>query len=322
MRPPAERPAGRSSDLRGLADAMADAVAGLPGEPPDEADYQATAAQLGRWENEPGPYLPLRPQGHIETGQDRPPPGWPPGLVLARDLMLASLLPPTLAAAQAAPGQIAGYALQVLALAAATHPAGPEIGTLPYRSHSEAMLSWKAGPADPRAAFRDRYESDAAEFAAALADPAGGAPPGQAQSLRQWEAAIHRCWGIATALTLSGQIDRSTLNDAGQLREPPDQLRQVARSSFHQQLHDEGFTAGLPHWHLAHRLVVNVLYQSLACLGLTATQRYYLCYGLSEATDRSLGRSWSQRLTGYAHGGTVTRPASAAAPAGAVTGAR
>jgi hypothetical protein len=300
VRPPANHPASRSRDLSGLAAAIGDAVADLAGAPPEPADYLATASELGRWENIAGPYLPLRPHGHVEIGTDQPPPTWPAGLVLARDLMLARLLTPTLAAAAAATDQIAPYAMRVLALAAGAHPGGVELGTLPYRSHSEAMLSWNAGATDLRTTFRTRFDTDSADFATALADPIGSAPPEHAESLRLWASGVAHCWGIATALALSGQVDRAALNDAGRLQSPPLPLHGTAASPFHDQMHADGFDTTLPYWHVAHRMVVNVIYQSLSCLGLSAVQRYYLCYGLAEATDTSLGLTWSQRLSGYA----------------------
>lgn len=309
VRPPAGHPVPPASrDVRGLAAAIGAAAADLDGTPPAQAHYLATAAELGRWENTPGPYLPLRPQGHIEVGAYSPPAGWPDGLVLARDLMLSRLLLPALAAATVITGGVAGYALRVLALAAAAHPGGIEFGTLSYRSHSEAMFSWKAGQVDLRKEFRSRLAADGGDFAAALADPVGSAASGQAASLRQWDAAVHQCWGIGTALALSGQISREALNLAGRIQEPPVLLRSSSRSAFHDQLSSDGFDENLLYWHLAHRLVLNVLYQSLSCLGLTPLRRYYLCYGLSEATDRLLGQSWSDRLAGYA----ATRAATSA----------
>lgn len=306
VRPPAGRPASRSRDLAPLAEAMRDAVAGDTGTAPDEAKYLADAEELGRWENVPGPYLPLHPPGHVEVGEDQPPEGWPAGLVLARDLMLARMLRPTLSAAAAAQEQFPAYAMRVLSIAAGTHPGGTELGTLPYRSHSEAMLSWKAGTANPREAFRNRFAGDRSGFEAALADPYASAPPEHVASLREWAAAVEHCWGVATALVLSGQVDRTTLNEAGRLRDAPSQLHETKTSAFHEQMHTDGFDGRLPNWHMAHRLVVNVLYQALSCLGLTAVQRYYLCYGLSEATDHSLGLSWSQRLSEYAGGRVVS----------------
>ncbi|HEY1484704.1 MAG TPA: hypothetical protein VGF84_01295 [Micromonosporaceae bacterium] len=304
MRPPAGDAPSRARDISGLTTAVADAAASLSATPPAIEDYLTQACSLGRWENIPEPYLPLHPQGHVEVGPDVPPDGWPDGLVLARDLMLARLMNPILSGAASA-ADIAPYALRVLAIVAATHPAGIEIGTLPYRSHSEAALTWRAGDTSLRTIFDGRLADDTKLFADALADPIGSAPAAEVDSLRLWRDAAHHCWGIGTGLALSGQVGRNALNAAGRLVESPDAVRGVDASAFHDQMNSDGFTALLPYWHLAHRMVVNVVYQSLATLGLRPVARYYLCYGLAEATDLTLGSTWSERLTGYAQARTA-----------------
>jgi hypothetical protein len=299
VRPPAGDRPSRARDLTGLIAGIGAAIEPLHGTPPDSDTYLAQAEALGRWENVPGPYLPVQPQGHIDVSPEVPPAGWPDGLVLARDLMLARLMNPILSGAAHA-NEIAPYALRVLSIVAATHPAGIEIGTLPYRSHSEAALTWRAGATTLRSAFDGRFGNDSALFHAALTDPIGSAPAGEVESLRLWQDAAQHCWGVGTGLALSGAIDRGALNAAGRLIDSPDVVRGAETSAFHEQMNSDGFSALLPYWHLAHRLVVNVIYQSLACLGLSAVSRYYLCYGLAEATDHLLGSTWSQRLTGYA----------------------
>jgi hypothetical protein len=306
VRPAAEHSANRAHDLTGLAASIGERVAELPADEPDPERYLALAEQLGRWENVAGPYLPLRPHGFVQVGPAESAQTLGPPLELARDLMLARLLTPMLRAADAAQDRIAGYAMRLLALAAQSHPGGIELGTLPYRSHAEAILTFTGGTADLRATFDARLAVDNAEFDQALADPIGSAPDHHQDSLRLWSGALAGCWGIAEALILSGAIDRRALDEAGRLRTLP--VRGGLPSPFHEQMRVLNFRAEQPFWHLAHRLVVNVLYQSLTGLGLSALQRYYLCHGLSEATDRALHQSWSQRLVQYAW-----RPAGAAA---------
>lgn len=296
VRPPAGHPADCTAPFGTLVTAVRDIAASLTGTPPAEAGYLATARQLGRFENVPEPYLPLHPQGHVETGADLPPTGWPDGLVLARDLMLARLLMPVLTAASAADDDLASYAMRVLALTAHTHPGGAEFGMLSYRSHSEAVLSWNAGKSGLRSAFAARSSAASGDFDQALADPVGSASPAIRDSLLAWRLAVQHCWGIGFALTLGGAIGPDALNDAGRLRDLPAELRTAAMSSFHQQLRSDGFDENALYWHAAHRMVVNVIYLSLSCLGLTPIQRYFLCYGLSEANDRALGRTWAQRF--------------------------
>lgn len=296
VRPPAGHPVECAGHFGTLEAAIRALACELEGTPPAAADYVAAARQLGRFENVPGPYLPLRKQGHVETGVAGLPPGWPAGLVLARDLMLARLLAPVLAAAAVAGDDLPGYAMRVLALTAMTHPGGTEFGLLSYRSHSEAMLAWKGAQTSLRSAFAARSSAASADFTSALADPAGSAAPGLRDSLLMWSLAVQHCWGIGYALTLTGAVGTRALNEAGRLADLPAELHSARLSSFHEQLRADGFDENTLFWHAAHRMVVNVVYLSLACLGLTPIQRYFLCYGLSEASDKILGRTWADRF--------------------------
>lgn len=308
VRRAATGPADIEPALDRLEDAIRTLAADLRGSSPTEADYLATAEELGRWENQPGPYLPLHPHGHVERGIDKPPANWSAELVFVRDLMLAALLEPVVAAAGVVEDDdLLSYAARVLALVAESHPGGTLVGTWSYRSHCEAMLSWNLSSVNPGKAFRARFEADGAEFVATLDNPIGTAPARHVESLQRWRSGIERCWGIATAAALQGQIDASVLNSVGRMQEAPTALTAAERSKFHESMHSWSFDPNGVFWHLAHRMVVNLTYQSLAGLGLTALQRYYLCFGLSEASDRATGKTWAERIASYAEARAASR---------------
>ncbi|MFJ5230371.1 hypothetical protein ACIQBJ_10795 [Kitasatospora sp. NPDC088391] len=287
----------RSNTLRTaeFAEFAAAAARALDAEPPDEAAYLARAAELGRWENVEPPFPPLRPQGYVEVSDQDPHPGWAPALVQARDQLSAHLLEPVLASAALDGADVPRHLARVLALLARSHPYGIGVGTLPYRSHVEGVMSAVGARTDLRTVFRSRYAQDADFFAAALTD---GPPAGEAAALDAWRLGFARCWGAAEALTSTGLVDEEVLAAVGAVTPPTDDL--PVPSAFHTVARHSGLTAQEPYWQTAHRLVLNTLYTALTCFGISPLQRYYLCFGLSEAADGLLGRSWLERLADFA----------------------
>lgn len=315
VRPLAEVPL-RLDDFAAAAGRIAARTAA---EPPSEADYLERAAQLARWEGVSTPLLPLRPQGFTEVGPAARPDRWSDELLDARDQLAGRLLDPVLGSASLPAAGLLPHAARVMALCALAHPFGIGIGTLPLRSHVEGIWSATGGTADLRTAFAERFERDRAVFLAALAGPEATAAPayladaanaadaahladasdapdladGEAALLRSWNEALHACWGTATALAASGGLDESRLAVAP-AREAP--LANGVPSPFHRAARQAGLEDRQPYWHIAHRTLLNVLYTTLSCLGITPLQRYYLCFGLSSAADALLGEDWSQRL--------------------------
>ncbi|WP_405016171.1 hypothetical protein OHV05_02915 [Kitasatospora sp. NBC_00070] len=276
--------------------ALAAELAGsLPAEPPDGAAYLARAAELGRWENVHPPFPPLRPQGYVELSAEDPHPDWAPALVQARDQLSAHLLEPVLGSVALDGTDLLRHLARVLALLARSHPYGIGVGTLPYRSHVEGVMSAVGARTDLRTVFRARYAQDAAFFASALTD---GHPAEQAAALDAWQLGFARCWGAAEAMAAGGLVDQSVLAAVGAVTAPTDD--RPVPSAFHSAAHHSGLTAQEPYWQLAHRLVLNTLYTALTCFGVSPLQRYYLCFGLSEAADELLGESWLERFAGFA----------------------
>ncbi|MFC1432251.1 hypothetical protein ACEZDB_16505 [Streptacidiphilus sp. N1-3] len=280
--------------LDGFAAAAGRIASELAAAPPSEAEYLDRAEQLARWEGVPAPYLPLRPQGFSEVGPALLPDRWSGELLDARDQLAGRLTEPVLAAAALPTAVLLPHAARVLALCARAHPYGIGIGTLPLRSHTEGIWSATGGTADLRTAFTERFEQDRALFTAALSglDAADAADP-ETPVLRSWNDALHACWGTATALAAAGSVDEGRL-EVARLRSAP--LANGVPSPFHRTARTSGVSDRQPYWHIAHRLLLNVLYTSLGCLGVTPLQRYYLCFGVSSAADALLGEDWSQRL--------------------------
>ncbi|MEV4613092.1 hypothetical protein AB0K43_10885 [Kitasatospora sp. NPDC049258] len=287
----------QSNTLRpdGFAALAAELAGALPAAPPDEAAYQARAAELGRWENVEPPFPPVRPQGHVEVSDQDPHPGWAPALVQARDQLSAHLLEPVLGSAALEGTDVLRHLARVLALLARSHPYGVGVGTLPYRSHVEGVMSAVGARTDLRTVFRSRYAQDAGFFAAAVT---GERPEDEAAVLDAWRLGFARCWGAAEAMTAAGLVDEAVLAAVGAVTAPTDD--RPVPSPFHSAAHHSGLTAQEPYWQIAHRLVLNTLYTALTCFGISPLQRYYLCFGLSEAADELLGESWLERLAGFA----------------------
>ncbi|MHA6765683.1 hypothetical protein [Streptacidiphilus sp. PAMC 29251] len=278
--------------LDGFAAAAGRVASSLGAAPPEEHAYLARAEQLARWEGVPAPYLPLHPQGFSSTGPAPAPDHWSEELLGARDQLAGRLLGPLLGSAALPPTALLPHAARVLALCARAHPYGIGIGTLPLRSHTEGIWSATGGTADLRTAFTERFEQDRALFAAALSDPEGGGD-GELPLLRSWNEALHSCYGTATALAAAGGVDEESLA-VSQLAQPP--LENGVPSPFHRAARLAGLARRQPYWHIGHRMLLNVLYSALSCLGVTPLQRYYLCFGISSAADELLGEDWSQRM--------------------------
>ncbi|MEZ0090961.1 hypothetical protein [Streptacidiphilus sp. EB129] len=267
----------------------------LAAEPPSEQDYLARAGQLARWEGISEPLLPLRPQGFTAVGTAEAPDQWSDELLDARDQLAGRLLEPLLGSAGLPSPVLLPHAARILALCALAHPFGIGIGTLPLRSHTEGIWSATGGTTDLRTAFSERFDQDRAVFLAALSGlAAADTADGEAALLHSWNDALHAGWGTATALAASGSVDEGRLAVAA-LRKAP--LENGIPSPFHRAARLAGLNEHEPpYWHIAHRLLLNVLYSALSCLGITPVQRYYLCFGVSSAADLILGEDWSQRL--------------------------
>jgi hypothetical protein len=266
----------------------------LPAHPPDDPSYRARAAELARWEGISEPLGSVHPQGFTVTGAAVNPPGWSDALVEARDQLAGTLLEPILASARLPAAGLLPHAARVMALCALAHPYGIGSGTLSMRSHAEAMLAAMGGTVDLRTAFAERFEQDRPLFLAALADPATTPTTGSDPAASVlWNDAVHACWGAAQALTAAGVIDETDLM-VGALPEAP--MSNGVHSPFHHAVRLSRINDWQPYWHVAYRLIVNVVYSALSCLGVTPLQRYYLCFGLSSAADEVLGESWEERV--------------------------
>jgi len=289
------RPLGATPvDLGRFTTVAGEIAAQLTASPPDEPDYLTRAAQLARWEDVSAPLLPLHPQGFTETRPVATPHGWSEDLLRSRDQLAGLLLEPILASAQLPPADVLPHAARILALCALAHPYGIGPGTLSMRSHTEAILSATGGTVDLRASFVERFERDRAVFLAALRDPAiAGTGGGEPAATYRWANALHACWGAALAITAAGIVDEDDLL-AGQLPEAP--MANGIHSPFHHAVRLSGINEWQPYWHVAYRLIINIVYSSLSCLGITPLQRYYLCFGLSCAADEILGEDWEQRV--------------------------
>jgi|GEM_PF-6242196 len=297
-------------ELDGFLQLAARTAARLGGTPPSTEQYLSRATELARWENVDEPLLPLRPQGFAEVVPAVEPASWTPGLLLARDQILSAFLDGVLRATED-DGDVAWYATRVLALLARSHRYGLGIATLPYRSHAEGVSSALGASVNLREVFAERFARDRDRFAQAL----GESDPEPSDPLYPWHTAMQRAWGVAEALAASHQVDDQALNRAGQMEMP---VANPTASQFHTTVRRSGFAGLKPYWQTAHRLILNALYPSFTCLGLTPVQRYYACYGLSEAVDLQLGESWLERVRRFASashdGAQFARDLAAGAP--------
>ncbi|MFC4147646.1 hypothetical protein ACFO0M_15425 [Micromonospora mangrovi] len=283
--------ADREADLTTLAAEAGALAAARPTPTPDEASYLRRASDLARWENVRQELSPVHPHGHVEVVPHQPRPANAPALALAADQILGRFLEPMLASAALRDDEILPHLAAVLAMLARTHPRGISAGVLPYRSHVEGVSSATGNHTDLRARYAQRYPHDEDVFRTALT----GEP---SPALRAWEAAFLYAWGVAEGLTCAGSVTDRAIQEA--IGPTPLPLGTPVRSDFIGEILQTGLVADPSYRHVAHRVVLNVLYWSLTCFGITPLQRYYLCYGLSEATDQITGETATQRLHRFA----------------------
>ncbi|MFE1322076.1 hypothetical protein [Kitasatospora phosalacinea] len=258
---------------------------------PEQETYLRRAGELARWENVRDELLPHHPQGTVTTEPHRP---RADSLALSRavDQIMGRFLEPVLGSLTVPEADLLPHLAQVLALLARTHPRGISAGALPYRSHAEGVASATGKHTDLTTAFAARYAKDRPVFLDALQAPVHG------DTLRAWERAMQYAWGVAEAHTAGQAVDDRVLQNAsgGDWEHP---LGTPVRSDFIGELLDGGLMRSPSYRHIAHRIVLNVLYTSLTCFGITPMQRYYLCYGLGEGTDEVTGTSSIERVRAF-----------------------
>ncbi|GAA1194736.1 hypothetical protein GCM10009664_69700 [Kitasatospora gansuensis] len=259
---------------------------------PDQETYLRRAQELARWENVQDELLPCHPQGRVTTEPHRPRAD-SPALSQAVDQIMGRFLEPVLGSLAVPEAELLPHLAQVLALLARTHPRGISAGALPYRSHAEGVASATGRHTDLRSAFAARYGSDREVFLDALRAPV------LTDTLRAWERAMQYAWGVAEAHTAGQAVDEHVLQDAAGGGEWEHPLGAPVRSDFIGELLDGGMLRKPSYRHIAHRIVLNVLYTSLTCFGITPMQRYYLCYGLGEGTDELTGESSIERVRAF-----------------------
>lgn len=262
---------------------------------PAEAEYLARAEQLARWESVDPPFLPLCPQGTVRLERLAVPVGWPTQLMQVRDQITGRYLELVLRTAELARQERLPVLMRVMAALARSHPRGIGFGTLPYRSHVEGVASATGSHTDVRSAYAARFADDHDQFRSALLDPIDD------PLIIGWREAFCYAWGIAEGVVAAGGVDDEALTDAAG-RRPVEPMGPLVRSEFFAELHSTGLVQDPPYLHVAYRIVLNTLYSTLSCFGVSPLQRYYLCYGLAEATDRHLGEDANSRVRRIAAG--------------------
>ncbi|WP_158702531.1 hypothetical protein [Kitasatospora sp. MMS16-BH015] len=287
------RPYGeRAVDASGFTAVAAELAAARAGRTPDQESYLRRAAELARWENVEDELLPCHPQGHVTAEPYRPRLD-SPALAQAVDQIMGRFLEPVLGSLTVPESELLPHLTHVMALLARTHPRGISAGALPYRSHSEGVASATGNHADLKSAFAARYLSDRAVFLDALQAPV------QDETLRAWERAMQYAWGVAEAHTAGLAVDERVLQTTAGSADWEHPLGTPVRSDFIGEVLDGGMLRNPSYRHIAHRIVLNVLYTSLTCFGITPMQRYYLCYGLGEGTDELTGETSIERVRAF-----------------------
>lgn len=280
-----------------------------------EETYLARARELGRLEQNPGPYLPLHPHGTFEWIAYSDIRLWPGHAQILRERVLTRMIDSIAVTLESDERSSSGDALPLETVAgimlavADAHPLGIPYGTFSYRSHAEAFLNWSRAVTDPRPEFERRLGADRAvlrPLVERMLD--GGDNPGSAS----WRRTGSYCMGLLDSAVLAGSLTEETLNEingrpGGAL--PPNMGPPGAPdakpnpSEFHRIVGSTGINDRPPGWFTSYRLLLNLLYAQLPLLGVSPRQRYYLCWAIAETVDEVTGESWRDRLARRVSGG-------------------
>jgi hypothetical protein len=205
-------------------------------------------------------------------------------LSTCRDRGLALMLAPLLTtAATDTDGALLARVAEALLAIAELHPQWMRFGSFSFRSHAEAFFHW-AGPfADYRALFDNRMGKDRAVLEELVRRTDRGDESGPAA---QWRQAFAACMQ-----EFHGRIGNEDL----EMVTPPSGPGR-GPSPFHAAVAASGVIDELPPWFAAYRLTINLFYQLLPALDLSARHRFYLCHALAGSIDAVFGETWQERL--------------------------
>lgn len=280
-----------------------------------EAAYLARARELGRLEQNPGPYLPFQPHGTFEWLASADLKVWPGIVQILRERALTRMmdsLAVTLEPDEHAPlgdtAPVPVVAELMLAIADA-HPLRIPYGTFSFRSHGEAFLNWSRAVSDPRPEFERRLAADRPVLRSLTERMLAGT---ETRSSLSWRRTGAYCMGLFHSATLAGSLTPETIDEindrpGGRLPQnmgppgAPDATPNM--SEFHKIVNSAGVNDRPAEWFTAYRVLLNLLYSQLPLLGVSPRQRYYLCWALAEVVDEVTGETWRDRLARRTSGG-------------------
>ena len=240
-----------------------------------EDAYLARARELGRLEQNSGPYLPLHPHGTfrwIANSDLRP---WPGHVQALRECVLTRMIDSIAATFESdehaslgdnAPSETVA---EIMLATADAHPLGIPYGTFSYRSHAEAFLNWSQSVYDPRPEFERRLGADKALLRPLVERMLGGA---DSPSSASWRRTASYCMGLLDSAVLAGSLTEETLHEINgrpggvlpaNMGPPGAPDAKPSPSEFHRITASAGINEHPPGWFLPYRLLLNLLYTQL-----------------------------------------------------------
>jgi hypothetical protein len=242
-----------------------------------EEGYLSRARELGRLEQQPGPYLPYRPHGTFEWLATSDLQRWPGSAQLLRERALTWMfdsLAVTLALGGAASSGEADpltMVAEIMLAVADAHPLRIPHGAFFYRSLAEAFLRRSLPAADPLAEFRRGLAGDASTLQPLVKRMLAG---GDTRSSASWRRTAAYCMGLFDSAVLASELTPRALDE---MSDTPG----VALPA--------GIGEQPPGWLPSYQLLLNLLYAQLPLLGVSPSQYYYLCWALAEIVDDVTG---------------------------------
>ncbi|MGL5828944.1 MAG: hypothetical protein ACRC0L_05170, partial [Angustibacter sp.] len=271
-------------------------------------DYLAQAREFGRLEAVPPPYLPFADHGacrYLSAAEQHPRADALADLA-ERVAVLSALCGPmidTITELGDRPQHGPKLLAEAFLALADSYFLGLAHGSFSFRSHAEAFFAWSGRGEQLRVAFAERLGAQAEQLRPLVEQRLAGAV---SPAAARWRVAFGYSCGALDAAVARGSLTSAMVDsvlddlDAREIGPPSDPGRAPTGPRPDTAFHDAVAAAGVldapPPWFAAYRVLINLFYQQLPLLTVSAMQRYYMCYAIAELIDEVLGESWQNRL--------------------------
>lgn len=281
----------------------------------EATEYEKLSEQLGAWELEKGPYLPLCPDNSLQVDTYDPKGDLLQGVsvVEAKETFMSTTLDLVFNVLQETKddkGARYEALIQMMACVAECYPSGIVHGHLSFRSHVEAYLHEFDSNGRMLTMFKQYDEKWATTVDKLVGEVCHEFEEEsfftlQQPLLKQWIEALHNVWDHMYEKALQGGLSSNTahyeeiskqVGDNARQRWTPSEDRKM--SPFHQHLFNEekGMEVLNSPEFATYRLLVNYFYYLLPLFNINPNEKHLLCYLVSNSVERLKSVTWQELM--------------------------